>query len=85
MRRAAFSIPMNIAERCGRNSDAELRRSLRIALGSAAEVEYQILLCQELGYLQPDVAAALAEEIDHEKRMLTRLSSRRQPRQRARR
>jgi four helix bundle protein len=84
MRRAAFSIPMNIAERCGRNSDAELRRSLRIALGSAAEVEYQILLCQELGYLQPDVAAALAEESDHVKRMLTRLSSRLQPRQRAR-
>jgi four helix bundle protein len=73
MRRAACSIAMNIAEGCGRNSDAELGRFLRIALGSAAEVEYQVVLSQELGYLQPEAARSICEEIDHLKRMLSRL------------
>jgi four helix bundle protein len=76
MRRAAFSIPMNIAEGCGRNGDSELRRSLRIALGSAAELEYQVSLSQELEYLHSEAAHQLAEEVDHVKRVLARLCHR---------
>ena len=68
-----MSIPMNIAEGCGRNSDPELSRFLKIALGSAAEVEYQVLLCQELHYLELETAERLARELDEIKRMLARL------------
>ncbi len=76
IRRAAFSIPMNIAEGCGRNGDSELRRSLRIALGSAAELEYQVLLSRDVGYLNEAATSTLGEELDHVKRMLARLSHR---------
>jgi four helix bundle protein len=52
-RRAAASIPANIAEGCGHNGDAELARFMRIALGSASELEYHLLLASELSYLNP--------------------------------
>jgi four helix bundle protein len=74
-----MSIPMNIAEGCGRNSDPELARFLKIALGSAAEVEYQVLLCQELHYLELENAERLARELDEIKRMLARLIHRLTP------
>ncbi len=51
MRRSAASVPTNIAEGCGRNSEAELARFMEISMGSACELEYQLLLSYELGYL----------------------------------
>lgn len=51
VRRAAASIPTNISEGCGRNSDAEFSRFIHIALGSANEVEYLIQLAYDLKYL----------------------------------
>src|SRR5688500_14881682 len=62
LRRAAASIPANIAEGCGRDGDAELKRFLNIALGSACEVDYFVLLAGELGYLDPKVHASLADD-----------------------
>jgi len=51
IRRAAVSTAANIAEGCGRNSDPELKRFARIALASANELEYYLLLAAELGIL----------------------------------
>jgi four helix bundle protein len=52
MRRASASIGMNIAEGCCRKGDAEMVRFLQIAIGSASELEYQLLLVHDLKYLQ---------------------------------
>ena len=51
MRRAAVSIPSNIAEGCARATDKESIRFLDIALGSLAELDTQILISKELGYI----------------------------------
>jgi four helix bundle protein len=53
LRRAASSVPANIAEGCGRNGDAELARFLGISLGSANELDYHLLLARDLDYLPP--------------------------------
>jgi four helix bundle protein len=51
IRRSCASIPANIAEGCGRNSDADFSRFLQIAMGSAAELEYHLVLSHDLGLL----------------------------------
>lgn len=51
VRRSAESIAANIAEGCGRDGDAEFARFLQIALGSASETEYHLLLAKDLGLL----------------------------------
>ena len=73
MRRAAVSVPSNIAEWCGRNTLPQLRQFARIALGSANELEYQIGLAGRLGFLVPQVADRLAGEVGEVKRMLAGL------------
>lgn len=70
MRRAAVSIAANIAEGCGRDGDAELKRFLNIALGSACELDYQILLASDLGYYGSNEAQLLAKEILELRRMI---------------
>lgn len=50
LRRAAASIPTNLAEGCGRYGDAELARFVGIAAGSASEVEYLLMLARDLKY-----------------------------------
>ena len=69
MRRAAVSIPSNIAEGSAR-SDAEFHQFLRVALGSAAELEYQMLLSRDLGYLSEADHSGLDQDVTAIKRML---------------
>ena len=59
MRRASFSIAVNIAEGYAKRGPKEFRRFLDIALGSLAELNYVFLLARELGYLTPDRWKAL--------------------------
>jgi four helix bundle protein len=73
MRRACISIPANIAEGCGRNGDAELARFLRIAMGSASELEYHLLLASDLRFLQKTEYDKLVSDITEVKRMLASL------------
>jgi four helix bundle protein len=76
IRRACVSIPSNLAEGCGRRSDAELGRFGVIAMGSASELEYQLLLARDLKYLDPPQAEALSGRVVEVKRMLAGLLSR---------
>lgn len=70
LRRAAVSVPSNIAEGCGRNSDGELARFLTIAMGSTAELEYQILLAKDLGYIETDNYETINNEIIEIRKMI---------------
>jgi len=73
MRRSAASIPSNIAEACGRGGDLEFGRFMRIAMGSASEVEYQFLLAHDLGLLTSESHDALLVQVTEVKRMLSAL------------
>lgn len=70
IRRAVVSIPSNIAEGFGRGSDREFIYFLRISKGSAAEVETQILISEDLHYVSPDDAQAALSLCDEIVRML---------------
>jgi four helix bundle protein len=74
IRRAASSIGCNIAEGCGRESEADMGRFLQIALGSASELQYQLVLARDLSYLTTADYGHLAVEADGVKRMLTSLT-----------
>jgi four helix bundle protein len=70
IRRAASSIPANIAEGCGRNGVPELARFLSIAMGSASELEYHIMLAHDLDLLSSEAYVQLSSKADEVKRML---------------
>lgn len=65
IRRAAVSIPSNIAEGCGRNTNPQLLRHLDIAQGSACELETQCMLALDLGFI-PKASWLVVEEKIHE-------------------
>ncbi len=73
LRRAAVSIPANIAEGCGRTGDREFARFLQIALGSSSEVEYLLLLARELSLMPAATHQQLEQQTTEIKRMLTGL------------
>ena len=73
IRRACTSIPTNIAEGCGRESSAEFARFLQIAMGSASETEYLIILTHDLKYVNDDQYVELIDVIVGIKKMLTAL------------
>jgi four helix bundle protein len=68
--KSATSVPSNIAEGCGRETDKDLARFLSIAAGSASETEYQLLLAHDLGYLPAPNHQQLADQIVEVRRML---------------
>lgn len=70
LRRASASIPTNISEGCGRDSDAEFSRFLTIAVGSASKVEYLILLSKDLNYIDFKTYERLNEDINTVKRKI---------------
>ena len=73
MRRAAVSIGSNIAEGCGRSGERELIHFLHIALGSASELEFQLLVSVDLALLSESEAAPLLTRTSDLKRMLAGL------------
>ena len=79
IRRAAVSVPSNIAEGCGRDSQPQFAHFLQIAFGSASELEYQLLLAHDLGFLVTTAYVALNAEITECKRMLASLIQTVQP------
>jgi len=70
VQRAAVSIPANIAEGCGKDSDAELKRYFSIAMGSASELEYLLLLACDLGYLRPNIYQSMQNDLVETRKML---------------
>jgi four helix bundle protein len=70
LQRAAASIGANLAEGCGRETDADYRRFVQMATGSACEVEYHILLAYDLNLISDDTYNGLNSNINEVKRML---------------
>ena len=70
MRRSSSSVPTNIAEGCGRNSNAELKRFLVIAMGSISELEYQLLLSKDLLYITEQDYTLLNNEVIEIRKMI---------------
>jgi four helix bundle protein len=73
LRRAVSAIGANIAEGCGRGSDADFGRFLSIAMGSASEVENHLLVAGDLEYLPSAEYDALSEAATEVKKMLATL------------
>lgn len=70
MRRAAYSIPSNIAEGCGRNSNPDFKRFLTISVGSSSELEYQLFLSHDLGFIPVTLFKELETETIRLRKMI---------------
>lgn len=75
MKRSSSSIPTNIAEGCGRNTDKDFARFLIIAFGSANELEYQFILSRDLSFINLETSEKLLLQIEEIKKMLNSLIS----------
>jgi four helix bundle protein len=73
VRRSAVSIPSNIAEGSGRDSDKDFCRFLDISLGSSFELETQIIIAHKLDFLSEEVYVDLTEKIREEQKMISGL------------
>ncbi len=76
IRRACASIGANLAEGCGRRTDADMSRFVQMAMGSASEAEYHLLLAFDLDILASSDYKRLNGEVTKVKRMLASLLSR---------
>lgn len=75
IRRAVSSIPTNIAEGCGRASNKDFAHFLQIAIGLAAEVEYELLLAHDLDYINNSDYQFLTEETVAVRKMIIKYQS----------
>lgn len=75
LRRCAVSIPSNIAEGCGRNTDKDFNNFLGISLGSAFEFEAQLIICKNLSLINPEDFNFLESEIQHIQNMIIKLKA----------
>ena len=73
LRRAAVSISINIAEGCGRGSDADFARFLQIVIGSALEVDALYLIAKDLGFVNPEMSDEFVSLLHDVKRKLNAL------------
>ena len=73
IRRAAGSIGANLAEGCGRWGEAELARYVKIAMGSASELQNHIRLAKDLGFLNPSDHVSTVKDLTSVRQMLTAL------------
>ena len=73
LRRAATSIPANVAEGCGKYTELDFARFLQISLGSSNEVEYLTFLSRELGYIKEEEYRNLDSKVNEVKAMLISL------------
>ncbi len=73
MRRAAYSIPINIAEGCGRKSEKDFAHFLDTSLGSTHELEYCLLLAHELNFIGKEEFESVNERVNHVKAMIINL------------
>ncbi len=73
MRRAAMSIPANIAEGSGRSTSGQFAHFLQHAIGSARELDYHLLLARDLALLSPGDHATLEARVDEVSKMLVSL------------
>ena len=73
LRRSSSSITANLAEGCGRGGDTEFSRFCRIAMGSASELEYHLLLASDLALIKAADHAVLGERLDEVRAMLSGL------------
>jgi four helix bundle protein len=83
-RRAAVSIPSNIAEGCSRSTQRDFARFLQIAIGSASELEYQLQFATDAKLLSPRDSDPLRERVVEVRRMLYALLKRVKNKDRAR-
>ena len=74
VRRAAVSIPSNVAEGFNRFHNKEYRQFIYVALGSCGELETQIEIAERLKFISSEQRESLLEELDHESRRLRNLS-----------
>lgn len=75
IRRAAVSIPANLAEGYGRKHRAEYAQFVKIAFGSGAELETHLLIAQNINFIKKEEAAEAEALLDEVMRMLNKLSS----------
>ncbi len=71
--RAVVSIPSNIAEGCSRNSEIEFKRFLEIAIGSAFELETQLIILSDLEFITKEDSILILELLNNEQRMINGL------------
>ncbi|HEY6307726.1 MAG TPA: four helix bundle protein [Candidatus Angelobacter sp.] len=71
LRRAAVSMGANLAEGCGRRTSSELARFVRIAMGSASELDYHLLLSRDLGFLRDEDFQRAAQALTEVRKMMT--------------